>query len=302
MLRLFLNCKTNCIIVTYFPDLDRLEKCIRRIFDEVENIYVVDNSDSVVDFENIKSISSNIEVMPLMSNVGIAKAQNIGIKKALENGADYILLSDQDTIYPDNYVANMLKGFEVTSLKEICAVVPLFCDENSRHTSAGFIGKSSWGFKRFFPNSGHHPVFQAIASGSILKSSILDEIGLMNEELFIDWVDLEWCWRANKLGYEILGNADVIINHQLGDKAINIGVREVNMRSSIRHYYITRNAFYLSLYCESIDLKHKIVLFFKSFKYIVGFTFLSNEKISNFKITLRAFFDGINGKIGKYSD
>ena len=61
-------------------------------------------------FENHKLLDrkNNVELITLNENVGIAKTQNIAIKGDLENKADFILLSDQDTFYPDNYIAKML--------------------------------------------------------------------------------------------------------------------------------------------------------------------------------------------------
>jgi len=52
----------------------------------------------------------------------------------------------------------------------------------------------------------------------------------MNEDLFIDWVDFEWCWRARKKGYKIIGNANVVITHQLGDAAVTIGRKDEEAR------------------------------------------------------------------------
>lgn len=44
----------------------------------------------------------------------------------------------------------------------------------------------------------------------------------MNERFIIDWVDFEWCWRAREKGYQIIGNANVLITRQLGDAAATI--------------------------------------------------------------------------------
>lgn len=181
-------------------------------------------------------------------------------------------------------------------------MTPLFKDIVGNNENEGFISKGLIGFKKINPKNGLHEVFQTIASGKILNSKYLDDVGLMDENLFIDWVDLEWCWRAGKKGYKIIGNADVIITHQLGDEATNLGFREVNLRSPIRHYYITRNAFYLALNDKSLDLIHRITLFFKSFRYVVGFPILSKPHLKHLKYVLLGFWHGITGKLGKLDD
>ena len=292
--------KIDMLIVTYIPDMQLLTKAIASMVEQVRKIYIIDNTPMRVEalqkFKNEK-----IEIIYLDDNKGIAYAQNIGIKKSLENKSDFIVLSDQDTIYPENYVTNMLK-IENTNFNKVIAFTPLFRDTVGNNENEGFITKSLFGFKKINPINSFHEVFQTIASGKILNTRYLDDIGLMDEDLFIDWVDLEWCWRADKKGYKIIGNADVVITHQLGDEATNLGFREVNLRSPIRHYYITRNAFYLALNDKSLDKLHKITLFFKAFRYIIGFPLLSKPHLKHLKYVLLGFWHGITKQLGKLDD
>lgn len=281
------------IYVTYNPSIPLLEMAIESLIEQVDFTIIVDNSPQSI--PNLRNDKVFIEA--LGKNIGIAAAQNIGIRKAQELGAEYIVLSDQDTVYPVDYVASMLPVFE--QFPNTCVVVPKFVDAMKKGAD-GFIAIKSVFFQQFFPGSGKHEIFQAIASGKVLKVSCLEAVGLMNEDLFIDWVDLEWCWRARAKGFQIIGNADVVIQHQLGDMSKDLGFREVNLRSAIRHYYITRNAFYLSLYCKDLDVGHRINLFFKSFRYIVGYPILSKPHSKHLKAVLIGFWHGITKKIGKY--
>ena len=287
----------DMILVTYNPNLKILDKCIKSIYKSVRNIYIIDNnSNDFVFDENI----NNIRFIKLKENMGIAYAQNIGIKESIKNNSDYILLSDQDTVYPVDYIERMMNAF--LNEKNICAITPLFKDSHSSKINNGFYKKSCFFSQRFFPEEGFHNLFHTIASGKIIKTQILDDVGLMNEDLFIDWVDYEWCWRARNKGYKIIGNANVIINHQLGDYSKNIGFREVNLRNHIRHYYITRNAFYLAVYCKNLNLLQRITLFFKSFRYIVGYPILTKPHLVNFKYVLLGFLHGLTNKLGKLKE
>jgi len=95
--------KTIVIYVTYNADIDLLRKSIKSIYSQIHKIIIIDNTPNKdINLEKIKN--DIIEIIYLENNLGIAKAQNIGIKKALENSYDYIMLSDQDTIYPGNYI------------------------------------------------------------------------------------------------------------------------------------------------------------------------------------------------------
>lgn len=288
----------DTIYVTYNAEIELLSQSIKSIISQVRKIYIVDNTPNrdlrLDSFQNEK-----VEIIYLGDNLGIAYAQNIGIKKSLENSSQFIMLSDQDTCYPVDYVRDMLKIFSHD--KNIAAIAPKFIDSNKKGDD-GFIKVLPIIFKQFYPETGQHEVMQVIASGKILQAKYLNDIGLMDEELFIDWVDFEWCWRARNKGYKIIGNADVVINHKLGDNSKDLGFREVNLRSYIRHYYITRNAFYLSLYSNDLDILHRITLFFKSFRYIIGYPILAKPHFTNLKYILLGFWNGITGRLGKLND
>ncbi|MFX1712302.1 glycosyltransferase family 2 protein [Stutzerimonas stutzeri] len=282
-----------CVLVAYNPVLELLERAVGGLLGQVDYIVIVDNSAcSILNFE-----SENIFVEALGENIGIAAAQNIGISKAIDMGAEYVLLSDQDTLYPPDYLNNMLPVFK--EFPEACVVVPKFSDSNKKG-SDGFISVTPVCFRRIFPESGKHKISQAICSGKLIRSSTFRTIGLMDERLFIDWVDLEWCWRARARGFEIIANADVVIQHQLGDLSKNMGFREVNLRSPVRHYYITRNAFYLALYSRDLDLGHRMNLFIRSFRYIFGFPLLARPFPANLKAVMIGFWHGVTARLGKY--
>ncbi len=287
--------KTTVIYVTYNANTELLSKSINSIVTQADKVIIVDNTPNKDEKLQIFK-NEDVEIIYLEDNFGIAYAQNVGIKNALEKYSEYIMLSDQDTIYPNNYISDMLKIFDIYD--NVGAIAPRFID-GMKKSSDGFISLTPIIFKQFFPQSGLHEVMQVIASGKILNAKYLNNIGLMDENLFIDWVDLEWCWRARNKGYKIIGNADVVIEHQLGDSSRDIRFREVNLRSPIRHYYITRNAFHLALRDKSLDTLHRITLFFKSFRYIIGYPILSKPHLTHLKYVMLGFWHGIIGRLGK---
>lgn len=286
------------VLVTYKPDMSILEKSIDSLKNQLDKLIVIDNTPGKCEnLENLKKVP-NIEILYLGDNYGIAYAQNVGIKKALEEKADYILLSDQDTVYPADFIEKMLECFKE---EKVAAAGSLYLDEVTGKIKP-FVKKSLIGFKKIYPDSGKHQVLQLISSGTIINTKYLPDIGLMMEDLFIDWVDLEWCWRAIKKGYKIIGNADVVIKHRLGDNVKNIGFKISNQRSPLRHYYITRNSFYLALRSNSLDILHKITLFLKSFRYILGYSIFMEPHIKNLKYTLKGFYHGLIGRLGKLNE
>lgn len=285
-----------CVYVTYEPDIGLLIRSLLSIKDQVNTVFIIDNGSSC-SFEEIRESNNNIHLIQLGENKGIAFAQNVGIKKAQENSCEYVMLSDQDTLYPSDYIDTMLPSFKAKA--NVAAIAPRFIDNNKSY-SDGFFAANTIFFSRFYPVSGNHEIQHCIASGQIISVDSLASIGLMSESLFIDWVDNEWCWRARAKGYSILGNADVIIAHQLGNEAVNVGFRQVNLRSPIRHYYITRNAFYLVLHKNYLPFAKRVVLFIRSFRYLFSFPLLARPRGKNLKAVVLGFFHGIIGKLGSY--
>lgn len=296
--------KTTAIMVTYFPNNQIITKTLKSIMKQVSKLLIIDNTPNGSNvFKNHKLLDrkNNVKLITLNENVGIAKAQNIGIKRALEDKADFILLSDQDTFYPDNYIAKMLEAYSKIANKEkVAAIVPDFAELNRGGERQGFVLFDSIFSKSIYPQSGCHEITQAIASGEIIPSEMFNYIGFMDEELFIDWVDFEWCWRARAKGYKIVGCADVVIEHFLGDVVKKVGLKSYSIRSPIRDYYIIRNAIHLALRSEYITFGMRLNILMKSVKYIIGFTILGKPHWKHFIYSLKGFYHGIIKKLGGY--
>ena len=67
----------------------------------------------------------------------------------------------------------------------------------------------------------------------------------MREDLFIDWVDIEWCLRAESQGLESYIVPSAIMMHSIGDDTVRVLGRDINLHSDLRNYYMVRNATYL---------------------------------------------------------
>ncbi|MCL6528445.1 MAG: glycosyltransferase family 2 protein [Thermaceae bacterium] len=286
----------DCVIVTFNPNINTLQSLVISLLGQVRNIYIIDNSS---DCKYNIEVPENVRIIRLVRNYGIAYAQNYGILISLSYYSDFILISDQDTIYPKNYVKDMISLFSI--FDKTAGVSPVFVDSKSNVTFPSYY-MTKYRFKKFYPYNGIYEVSQTISSGLIINSKYLPDIGLMNEDFFIDWVDTEWCWRAIKKGYKVLLNSNVKIYHNFGDRYLNLFNKNITIRNHIRHYYITRNAFYLSLYCKHISIYHRIYLFIFSFKYIFGYPILSKNHLLNLRFVLLGFIHGLFKRMGSLSN
>ena len=148
-------------------------------------------------------------------------------------------------------------------------------------------------------SSGTIPVTQLIASGTLISTEALKKVGLMNADLFIDWVDMEWCWRAIRSGFSIYGTFNIQISHQLGDNSRRIFNKIVTIHSPFRNYFIVRNGVHLALRGPLLDTsQHKWHLLKNITMFYFGMLYLSEHKWNDFKSMSKGLYDGLRGKLG----
>ncbi len=104
--------KVSVVIVTY-NGVKWIEKCIESLLqsDYPVEIIVVDN-DSKDTTLTVLQRFSQLHLIKSDSNLGFGKANNIGIEYALENGADFVFLLNQDTWVFENTIAELVKTAE----------------------------------------------------------------------------------------------------------------------------------------------------------------------------------------------
>lgn len=290
--------KVGCVLVTYNPDSDVLFACVESIVANGARCIVVDNASA-----NVEAFRSRLfglaELIVLEDNLGIAAAQNAGIAYCVENfHSDFVLLSDQDSVFPESYVTNMLAFYSSLDAKDVAAVAPTFFDR-TRNEKQPIVQLSPF-TKKVVPSSGKNFASHVIASGMLIPVRSFDIVGMKNDKLFIDWVDMEWCWRANlKHGLNVYVNGDVEMDHKLGDSYKSVFGKKVVLRSSFRHYFMIRNAIYLALRASYLPVPLRLELFVKSFVWAFLFPLLSSKKINEIVTVAKAIKDGLVGRLGR---
>lgn len=206
--------KVDCIIVAYNPDIKLLNAEILSLKDVINRIYVVNNSSYKI--EGLEQ-ANNLQVIDLLKNGGIAKAQNVAVKEILERGdSDYILFFDQDSILPVNYLSDMHASIQKVNRINAALYGPTIYNRANREN----YKKSH--LSELSADGTYSVVSENISSGSLVPTQMFKSVGLMEESLFLDFVDFEWCWRARSKGYEIIQLHDVTLNHQVGEKSLRV--------------------------------------------------------------------------------
>lgn len=218
-------------MTTFNPDGLAADKAICHAKQLDLLVIVDDGSENHSAIENI--VAENIHVICLKNNSGIAKALNTGILFAQKNHADYILTLDQDSDLTENFVSSLHNLFSSSSAASKIGIVLPDCINGIPSIPP-----------RYAPE-GFGLVDEGIQSGMMISNECLQDIGLFDEDLFIDCVDTDFCLRARSADWNIGVATSSNIIHSLGKeipKRRMFGVnKSFQYHSPFRRYYITRN-------------------------------------------------------------
>jgi len=296
------------IIVTYNPDQDTLLTCLEGLLTQTENVIVVDNgSDARIDVivHNLPFPQRhNVRLIALEQNYGLGKAYNAGIALARSLKAAFVLLMDQDSIPESNMLAELHSAFMHLEEqgKSIAAVGPRYHDHATNRLSE-FVAVGSWSLTRLrcAPSLPYVRADFIISSGSLISLRSLDQIGDMDEDLFIDHIDTEWCFRAKAKGFDIYGVCNAIMLHSLGERRILVWWgrwRSISVHQPFRYYYMFRNSVLLwqrSYMPAAWKRADKIRIFY----FFWFFLIVSPNRRANLGMMLKGLKDGFQKKSGK---
>jgi len=241
------------IVITFHPDMTVLCKLLDQLNRETDFI-VIDNASSNATLikESLTGFDRCVAYWPLPDNVGLAQALNSGLEAVQQHNYSFALLFDQDSLLCAGYVDRLLASYwEASALSDtrVAAIGPrLVNPQTGRQTPFKLFNKLF--FRADRPFYGSKSLFYAdflITSGTLLNLAYLQEIGAMKANYFIDNVDLEWCFRAKSLGFELVGSNNASLYHAIGEHSDNPLVRQglVAQHSPDRTYYSVRNRVHL---------------------------------------------------------
>jgi rhamnosyltransferase len=186
-------------------------------------------------------------------NLGVAAAQNLGIRRAIEVGADAVVFLDQDSLpRPDmvRVLADACAGL-IADGRCVAACGPRYHEPGSDDLS-GFVRLGCLGLRLVTPPAPGAAVECAflISSGMLVPMETLKQTGFMEEDLFIDHVDTEWCFRAAEHGFSCFGIGSAVMEHELGRQRKKLWLgrwRQIPDHPPERYFYLVRNTLWLSL-------------------------------------------------------
>ncbi len=296
------------LIVTYNPERGLLRRVLEALAPQVDHLLLVDNASGESPrgvLDELPGIDATL--LPMDSNLGLASAQNQGMQWLQDRGYELALLLDQDSLAEPGMVEALRQALDELQKagEKVAAVGPVYLDPRTgdgRH----FVRFPGLGVERESCEDGREliPVDFLIASGSLLHVAQYLRIGHFEDALFIDNVDLEWCFRARSLGYGLFGVCNARMAHFLGDNALRVWLGrwwQVYRHSPLRQYYMARNR--MALYRRGYSprgwvLQDLLRFVVKLFWFGVVFA----PRLENLRMIWRGTRDGWRGRLGPYVD
>lgn len=240
---------TVAVIVSHEPD-ERLDTVLDAALAQCARVVLVDNASAEPVRARLRARAAATPSLILIENEtnrGLAAAQNQGLAAARADGADWVLLLDDDSVPAPDMVARLLAGWRsLPDRSRVGLVSPRLADAEGTLKPYLLASRSGWDLRRGRLAEGavvRDGVF-AIASGSLIRRDVLDVTGPMADPFFIDYVDIEFCLRMRRAGFEIVGIGDAVLTHRLGEfhETEVLGQRvALNTHSAWRRQLIHRN-------------------------------------------------------------
>lgn len=269
------------IVVMFTPKEADIENVIN-IAESYEGV-IVDNS-SKRNFDT--DCVGMMKYIYLGENTGIANAQNVGLIYLNRFGKiNYFLFLDQDSRIDNNYPLLMVSEYVKIKRRvpKLALLGPTVVEIDTQQEYRSMFHSFSTSCDGFEQRR------DVISSGSIVEKCVIEDVGLMLLTLFIDFVDYEWCWRAEASGYVVGITKNVRISHKVGESDISIGHYKVQIWSPIRYFYQFRNHLLLCT-LSYVPLQWKIVTSIKHFIRLLYFPLFVSRGGKSWKNMWRGIF------------
>lgn len=291
----------HAVIVAYGPDIDALDTLVACLMRQVDVVWLIDNGGPGSDalhgrwLHQVRRVDSG-------GNLGLASGYNRALSQARDAGAKYLLLLDQDSLPAEDMVAELLAGMRrlVGQGRKVAVVGPCYTDTKWA-TPVGFVQRCGLALKSV-DTRGHSEVVvnHLVSSGSLFAIDVFEQVGEFSEQLFIDYVDIEWCLRAAGMGFESFGIPSARMTHDLGSRLVDGGKPALTLHEPVRQYYQYRNALWLMArpwagwHWRAIDARRLLAK-------LVLLMLHAPDKGRHLGMILRGIGDALRGRMGRFS-
>ncbi|MBI6548021.1 glycosyltransferase family 2 protein [Xenorhabdus lircayensis] len=262
------------------------------------HLYIIDNSTTPEPLRTTKKLihQYSLEHVTLIdnksNNVGVAAGNNQGIKSALKDGCDYILLINNDLIFKNPCVLSTLMHITIEKNEKMVSPLILNYPEKKIWYAGGYFDEYRALAPHKYVNKNpktikeNFPIYHEYAPTCflIIHRSVFEKSGLIDESYFAYYDDTDFLYRAHKNGFTVRLIPDVKIYHKV---SISTG----GNTSFFGAYYLTRNRLFFAKKCLKFP-KREISLAYTIITRIIIIMF-SKSKTDIKKALIKGILDGI---------
>ena len=265
-------------IVLYNPDIERLVNNFLSVAEQVDYVLIVDNgSENIDEVEKQFQLFNDCLMVKNGKNLGIAKALNQILDFANNQGYDWVLTLDQDSMPSHNMIRSFASSIDDSTVGIVCPKIKdINFSQNSNSETIEVITNPE----------------DVITSGSLINTVIAKQIGGFDDRLFIDFVDTDFQKRMLISGHKILKDNTTCMLHEVGHMQEHrfLGHKVLcSNHSAFRRYYMVRNRlYYRSQYEDAFSLvQEKIRLILGTIKIFI----YENNKLEKVIASIKGFRD-----------
>jgi GT2 family glycosyltransferase len=210
-------------------------------------LYIVDNSPSQESELLIKkyceqhAITSKTIYLPSKGNIGVAAGNNVGIRAALNDNCDYILLSNNDILITDQFLfENMLIEANKNNKKILVPKIYYYGTKEIWYVSGKFLKLWASSTHDYLGEKdlGQHDTITecdyAPTCFMLIKAEVFEKVGIMSEYYFVYYDDTDFIYRCNQQGIKVSIYTKSSIQHKEGKST-------GGATSDFSYYFLYRN-------------------------------------------------------------
>ncbi len=231
------------VVILVFDRHDDVTACLESLAEsdyENKKIILLDGGLSIDAIDAIRRDYPYLQVIPLADNLGYAGNNNIGIKAALEQGAEWVLVLNDDTVLDGKCLSILMQAGEQDSGTGIVGpMVYHFAEKNVIQSAGGLLGKY-WYSSHIGQNELDQGQFSSVrrvdwVSGCsiLVRREVIEQVGILDPNYFLYWEEAEFCLRAQEAGWKVIHVPQAKLWHK--------GVQRDYQPKPYVTYYVTRN-------------------------------------------------------------
>ncbi len=279
-------------IVVNYNGKSYLKRCLQSLEQQTYpnfEIIVFDNASIDDSAESVKQTFPKITFIDSKKNVGFTGGNNTAIKTAIQKGADYVFLVNNDTESEPTLIAKIVNEMQEDPRVGIAA--PIVLNLQADH-SIQEMGMSVDRFAYPVPIKSavaRAPMFFTSGCSMMIKTDLLRRIGAFDDSYFMFVEDLDLCWRAQLAGYRLKVVFPAKIYHAGGGSLPGGVVKGSTYRTNVKRIFF-REKNTLRTLIKNYSLTNVVtrVPFYVGLLSVEAFFWFSINKPATSKMILKA--------------